>query len=56
VDVISLMISLKELFALLFAATVRVIRSGAERIDEGVLARIDWIAPSARRRAIEKLT
>ena len=45
-----------ELFALLVAATVRAIRSGAERIDEGVLGSIDWIAPSARRRAIEKLT
>jgi hypothetical protein len=44
-----------ELFALLIAAAVNAIRSGAERIDEGVLARIDWIAPSARRRAIEKL-
>jgi hypothetical protein len=40
-----------ELFALLVAATVRAIDSGAERIVEGVLARIDWIAPSARRRA-----
>jgi hypothetical protein len=45
-----------ELFALLVAATVRAIRCGAERIDEGVLASIDWIAPSTRRRAIEKLT
>jgi hypothetical protein len=45
-----------ELFALLVAATVRAIRSGAERIAEGVLGSIDWIAPSARRRAIEKLT
>ena len=45
-----------ELFALLVAATVRAIRSGAERIDEGVLGKTDWIAPSARRRAIEKLT
>jgi len=45
-----------DLFALLVAATVRAIRSGAERIDEHVLAKIDWIAPSARRRAIEKLT
>src|SRR5215831_3876788 len=34
-----------ELFALLVAATVRAIRSGAERIDEGVLGSIDWIAP-----------
>jgi hypothetical protein len=45
-----------DLFALLVAATVRAIRSGAERIDEALLAKIDWIAPSARRRAIEKLT
>lgn len=45
-----------ELFSLLIAATVHAIRSGAERIDEGVLGKIDWIAPSARRRAIEKLT
>jgi hypothetical protein len=44
-----------ELFSLLIAATVRAIRTGAERIDEGVLAKTDWIAPSARRRAIEKL-
>ena len=45
-----------DLFALLVAATVRAIRIGAERIDEDVLAKIDWIAPSARRRAIETLT
>jgi hypothetical protein len=45
-----------ELFALLVAATVRAIRNGTEHIDEGVLAKIDWIAPSARRRAIEALT
>jgi len=45
-----------ELFALLVAATVRAIRSGAERIDDDVLGSLDWIAPSARRRAIEKLT
>jgi len=45
-----------DLFALLVAASVRAIRIGAERIDEDVLAKIDWIAPSARRRAIETLT
>jgi len=45
-----------ELFSLLIAATVHGIRSGAERIDEAALAKIDWIAPSARRRAIENLT
>ena len=45
-----------ELFALLVAATVHAIRSGAEHIDEGVIGRIDWIPPSARGRAIEKLT
>jgi hypothetical protein len=44
-----------ELFSLLMAATVRAIRSGAERIDEDVVAKTDWIAPSTRRRAIEKL-
>jgi hypothetical protein len=44
-----------ELFSLLMAATVRAIRSGAERIDEDVLAKTDWTAPSARRRTIEKI-
>jgi hypothetical protein len=44
-----------ELFSLLMAATIRAIRSGAENIDEQVLSKTDWIAPSARRRAIEKL-
>jgi hypothetical protein len=44
-----------ELFSLLMAATIRAIRSGIEKIDEQVLANTDWIAPSGRRRAIEKL-
>ena len=43
-----------ELFSLLIAATAGAIQSGAERIDEDVLAKTGWIAPSARRRAIEK--
>jgi hypothetical protein len=44
-----------ELFSLLMAATIRAIRSGTEKIDEGVLPNTDWTPPSARRRAIEKL-
>ena len=44
-----------KLFSLLMAATIHAIRSGAEKIDEEVLSKSDWIAPSARRRAVERV-
>lgn len=44
-----------ELSALLFAAAAQAIRTGAERIDEDVLAGTAWTPPSGRRRQIEKL-
>lgn len=47
--------SLGELSALLTAAAVYAVKSGAERIDETVLAKIDWIPPSERRRQAERL-
>lgn len=47
--------SLGELSTLLTAAAVYAVKSGTERIDETVLAAIDWIPPSARRRHAERL-
>lgn len=44
-----------ELSQLLAAAATQAIRSGKERIDEHVLAKVDWIPPSARRHEVEKL-
>jgi hypothetical protein len=44
-----------ELSQLLTAAAARAIRSGKERTDEDLLARLDWTPPSARRREVEKL-
>lgn len=40
-----------ELVALLTAAAVYAVRTGAERIDERTLASIDWTPPSERRRS-----
>lgn len=47
--------SLGELSALLTAAAVYAVTSGAERIDAEVLAAIEWIPPSERRRQAEHL-
>jgi hypothetical protein len=47
--------SLGELSVLLTSAAVYAVQSGAERIDEKVLAAIDWIPPSERRRRAERL-
>ncbi len=47
--------SLGELSVLLTSAAVSAVQSGAERIDEQVLAAIDWIPPSERRRRAEHL-
>jgi hypothetical protein len=47
--------SLGELSLLLTSAAVYAVQSGAERIDEKVLAAIDWIPPSERRRRAERL-
>ncbi len=47
--------SLGELSALLTAAAVYAVKSGTERIDETVLAAVDWIPPSERRRRAERL-
>lgn len=47
--------SLGELSVLLTSAAVYAVRSGAERIDEKVLAAIDWVPPSERRRRAERL-
>ncbi len=47
--------SLGELSVLLTAAAVYAVQSGAERIDAHVLAAIDWIPPSERRRQAERL-
>ena len=47
--------SLGELAALLTAAAVYAVKSGAERIDAKLLAAIDWIPPSERRRGAERL-
>ena len=44
-----------ELSSLLAAAAARAIRSGAEHIDEEVLASADWTPPSVRKRQIENL-
>ena len=44
-----------ELSQLLTVAAARAIRTGKERIDEDLLARLDWTPPSARRRDIERL-
>ena len=37
-----------ELSTLLKTAAIYAVRTGAERIDEPVLARLDWEPPSAR--------
>jgi hypothetical protein len=47
--------SLGELSVLLTSAAVYAVKSGAERIDEQVLAAIDWVPPSERRRRAERL-
>ena len=47
--------SLGELSTLLTIAAIYAIQSGAERIDETVLATLDWVAPSERRRHAERL-
>jgi hypothetical protein len=47
--------SLGELSALLTAAAVYAVKSGAERIDAKLLAAIDWTPPSERRRGAERL-
>lgn len=47
--------SLGELAALLTSAAVYAVQSGAERIDEQVLAALDWVPPSERRRRAERL-
>jgi hypothetical protein len=47
--------SLGELSVLLTSAAVYAVHSGAERIDEKVLAAIDWVPPSERRRRAERL-
>jgi type II secretory pathway predicted ATPase ExeA len=47
--------SLGELAALLTAAAVYAVKSGAERIDAKLLAAIDWTPPSERRRGAERL-
>ena len=47
--------SLGELSVLLTSAAVYAVQSGAERIDEKVLAAIDWVPPSERRRRAERL-
>ena len=47
--------SLGELAVLLTSAAVYAVRSGTERIDEQVLAAIDWVPPTERRRRAERL-
>jgi len=47
--------SLGELSVLRTSAAVYAVRSGTERIDEKVLAAIDWVPPSERRRRAERL-
>ena len=47
--------SLGELSALLTSAAIYAVQSGGERIDEKVLAAIDWAPPSERRRRAERL-
>jgi len=47
--------SLGELSVLLTSAAVYAVRSGTERIDAKVLAAIDWVPPSERRRRAERL-
>jgi type II secretory pathway predicted ATPase ExeA len=47
--------SLGELSVLLTSAAVYAVRSGIERIDAQVLAAIDWVPPSERRRRAERL-
>jgi Bacterial TniB protein len=47
--------SLGELTTLLSAAAVYAVTSGAERIDAEVLAAIEWLPPSERRRQAEHL-
>jgi len=47
--------SLGELAVLLTSAAVYAVQSGAERIDAKVLAAIDWVPPSERRRRAERL-
>jgi type II secretory pathway predicted ATPase ExeA len=46
--------SLGELSVLLTSAAVYAVRSGIEHIDEKVLAAIDWVPPSERRRRAER--
>jgi hypothetical protein len=47
--------SLGELSALLTVAAIYAVKSGTERIDEQVLAAVDWTPPSERRRRAERL-
>jgi type II secretory pathway predicted ATPase ExeA len=47
--------SLGELSALLTLAAIYAVQSGSERIDEKLLAALDWAPPSARRRRAERL-
>ena len=47
--------SLGELSALLTLAAICAVQSGSERIDEKVLAALDWAPPSERRRRAERL-
>lgn len=47
--------SLGELSVLLTSAAIYAVRSGTERINEKVLAAIDWVPPSERRRRAERI-
>ncbi len=47
--------SLGELSVLLTSAAVYVVRSSTERIDEKVLAALEWVPSSERRRRAERL-
>jgi hypothetical protein len=47
--------SLGALAALLTLAAIYAVQSGSERLDEQVLAAIDWAPPSERRRRAERL-
>jgi hypothetical protein len=44
-----------ELSSLLCAAAATAIRTGEERIDEAVLKQTEWVRPSERRAAVERM-
>jgi hypothetical protein len=46
--------NLGELSALLSAAAIYAVKTGTEQINEPVLAAIDWVPPSERRRQAER--